>query len=323
MRLDLLVCPGCRTLQGDRLDVRTLEQRGDILVCSCGRRYPIIDGIPIVMKDPGPYLRTEMATVVESELPPHLQALLVEQGPDDLPYARLLEHLSIYLDAHWGDYAMPRPTPGFALGPLIERIKGRPYVGVAVELGCSVGRVLAHIEAEHVVGIDMHVGALRRARRVLDGEPVDYARRVIGRNYQAATIETNMTVHASRRTLLAADALDPPLLPGIAERVIALNMIDSVANPRLLLSVIDGLLVDGGEVILASPYQWQSSAMPEDMRLPGPDPGLALVEILRTGHDLSSPYSLEDVAEIPWTLRRDARSTVTYHTHYVRARKGT
>lgn len=323
MRLDLLVCPGCRALHGDRLDVRTLEARGEMLVCDCGRRYPIVDGIPIVLKDPGPYLRAEMATVVESEMSPMLSAQLVEAGPDDLPYNRLLEHLSIYLDAHWGDYASPRPDPGYALGRVIDRIKLRPYVGVAVELGCSVGRVLAHVEAEHVIGIEMHVGALRRARRILAGEPVDYARRVVGRHYQAATIETTLTVHPSRRTLVAGDVLDPPLLPECAERVIALNMLDSVANPRGLLAVIDGLLVPGGEAILACPYQWQSSVMEEHQRLPGADPGLALVEILRGGHGLSRPYEIEDVAEIPWTLRRDARSAVTYQTHYVRARKGT
>ena len=324
MRLDLLVCPGCRTLHGDRVDVRTLDARGDeLLVCECGRRYPIIDGVPIVLKDPSAYLRTEMATVVERKLSPEISALLVEDGPDDLPYARLLEHLSIYLDAHWGDYSTPRPDPGFALGPIVERIKARPYVSVAVELGCSVGRVLAHLEAEHVIGVDMHVGALRRARQILDGERVEYARRTIGRHYQPAAIETNLTVHASRRTLIAGDVLDPPLLPDIAERVIALNMIDSVASPRGLLAVIDGLCAPGGEIILASPYQWQSTTMAEHERLPGADPGIALVEILRTGQGLSQPYMLEDVAEIPWTLRRDKRSTITYWTHYVRARKGT
>ena len=323
MRLDLLVCPGCRTLHGDRLDVRSVEQRGELLVCDCGRRYPIVDGVPIVMRDAGPYLRAEMATVVERELSPELSALLGEDGPDDAPYARLLEHLSIYLDAHWGDHATPRPDPGFALAPILERIADRPYVGVAVELGCSVGRVLAHVEAEHVIGIDMHAGALRRARRILDGERVEYARRTIGRHYEAAAIESTITVPLGRRTLVCSDVLDPPLLPDIAERVIALNMLDSVANPRQLLAVIDGLCAAGGEVILASPYQWQSSVMADHERLPGPDPAAALVEILCEGQGLSRTYTIEDQAEILWTLRRDARSAVTYRTHYLRARKGT
>jgi hypothetical protein len=293
-------------------------------VCDCGRRYPIIDGVPLVLGDPGPYLRAEMATVVERELSPDVAGLLVQDGPDDTPYARLLEHLSIYLDAHWGDRATPPPEHGFALGPILERMASRPYVGLAVELGCSVGRVLAHAEAEHAIGVEMHAGALRRARRVLAGEPVEYGRRTVGRHYESATIEAGaLAMPDARYTLLCSDVLDPPLLPDIAERVIALNMLDSVANPRQLLAVIDGLCVAGGEIILASPYQWQSSVMADHQRLPGPDPAATLLEILRKGQGLSRTYTVEDEAEIVWTLRRDARSSVTYRTHYVRARKGT
>ncbi len=321
MRLDLLVCPGCRALHGDRLDVRSLEQHGELLVCDCGRRYPIIDGVPIVLADPGPYLRAEMATVVERDLAPELAALLVETGPDDAPYARLLEHLSTYLDAHWGDHATPPPEPGMALAPLFERLDALPEVAVAVELGCSVGRVVRHARAQHVVGIDMHFGALRRARRLLGADRVDYARRMIGRHYATASIvPPGSSVDC---TLLCGDVLDPPLLPEIAERVLAFNMLDSVANPRQLLAVMDGLCSRGGEVILTCPYQWQSAVMADHERLPGANPAATLVEILQAGEGLSRPYTVEDEAEIVWTLRRDARSSVTYRTHYVRARKGT
>src|SRR5262245_43144410 len=118
-----LVCPGCRTREGDRLELRTLEPAGDVLACACGRRYPIIDGVPIVLGDPGGYLRGEMATVVERDLSPEVAALLVAQVPDEQPYARLLEHLSIYLDAHWGDRAEPPPEmAAFGAREIAERI---------------------------------------------------------------------------------------------------------------------------------------------------------------------------------------------------------
>jgi uncharacterized protein YbaR (Trm112 family)/SAM-dependent methyltransferase len=323
MTLDLLVCPGCRTLSADRLDVRTLEDHGDTLACECGRRYPIVDGIPIVMKDASAYLRAEMATIVERELSPEVAALLVEDGPDDAPYARMLEHVSIYLDAHWGDRAEPPPDPGYALAPLVERIAARPRVGLAVELGCSVGRALAELRAERSIGIDMHVGALRRARRILAGERVAYARRIVGRHYSPAAITAGPSIPAVQRQLLCSDVLDPPLLPEVFDRVVALNMLDSVPHPMQLLSVIDGLCAPGGEIILACPYQWQSSVMAEHERFGGADPAGALRAILSSGHGLRQTYTVEDEAEIPWTLRRDARSMVTYRTHYLRARKGT
>jgi len=319
MTLDLLVCPGCRTLRGDRLDVCTLDPAGDdMLACECGRSYPIIDGVPIVMNDGGAYVRNELATVVERDLSPAAAALLVADGPDDAPYARMLEHLSIYLDAHWGDRA--EPSPGFALAPFVDRIRALPRVALAVELGCSVGRVLGELPAERAVGLDMHFGAVRRARHLLAGESLAYARREVGRHYSVATATG---VRASDRKLVCADALDPPLLPDVYDRVVALNMLDSVAHPRQLLSVIDGLCKPGGELILSSPYAWQSSVMQEHERIGGADPAAAVRAILSAGENLRARYLIEDDSEISWTLRRDARSAVTYRTHYIRARKGT
>ena len=324
MNLDLVVCPGCRTLTGDRLDVRTLERTGDLLACECGRRYPIVDGVPIIMASPADYLRSEIATVVERDLAPEVAALLVEAGPDEAPYARLLDHLSVYLDAHWGDRA--EPSEGFGSQELVDRIAARASDRVerAVELGCSAGRIVAELAAgaDHIVGLDLQFGIVRRARGLLDGAPLAYGRRIAGRHYAPARITAgDRAVPESRRTLLCGDALDPPLMPGMFGRVVALNLIDSVPHPRRLLSVIDGLCAHGGEVIVSSPYSWQSSVLHEGERLGGDDPAAELVRLLRTGEQLGARYEIEEEADITWTLRRDARSSVTYRTHYVRARK--
>lgn len=331
MDSDLVVCPGCRTRTGDRFDLRTLQLVGDVLACECGRRYPIIDGVPIVLGDPTAFLHDAIVSVVERDLSPELAALLVEHGPDDHPYAQLLEHLSIYLDAHWGDRATPPPdgptgpaaaaasTPAFA-----ARIAALPRVARAVELGCSAGRIVAELAAtaDHVVGLDLQFGAVRRARRILDGERLPYARRIAGRHYAAAAITAgDRAVPAARRTLLCGDALDPPLIPGHYDRVVALNLLDSVAQPRRLLSVMDLLCRPGGELVLSSPYAWQSSVMDDRERIGGADPAAAVTAILRDGTDLSAPYQIEEEAEISWTLRRDARSAVAYRAHFLRARK--
>src|SRR5262249_43107868 len=161
-------------------------------------RYPIVDGVPIVMADPTSYLANEIAAVVERDVHPEVAAELAATGPDDAAYPRLLDHLSTYLDAHWGDRATPPPDgPGaaFATRELViksaERAKAR--VGLAVELGCSVGRIVGELAAgaEHVVGIDLNFGAIRRARRLLAGEQVAYARRLIGRTYRAAVADSH------------------------------------------------------------------------------------------------------------------------------------
>ncbi|HET7505149.1 MAG TPA: methyltransferase domain-containing protein [Kofleriaceae bacterium] len=325
----LLVCPGCRTRTADRIDVRTLSPAGEVLACECGRRYPVVDGVPIVMADPSSYLRAEIATVVERELPAEVVELLIADGPDDAPYPRMVEHLSIYLDAHWGDRAEPPPDgpgAGFAAHAVAARIAERAAhrVGLAVELGCSTGRIVAELAAgaDQVAGLDLHFGAVRRARRLLDGERVAYPRRMIGRRYAPASVAAgDRSVPAARRRLVCADALDPPLIPGVFDRVVALNLLDSVASPRQLLSVVDGLCAPGGEVILSSPYAWQSSVMADAERLGGLDPARDLAALLQSGTGLGARYHIEDEAELPWTLRRDARSCATYSIHYLRARK--
>ena len=328
----VLVCPGCRTRTADRLDVQTLKPRGDLLICACGRRYPVIAGVPIVMADPSAYLRAEMATVVERELSAEVVELLVAGGPDDAPYPRLVEHLSIYLDAHWGDRAEPPPDgpataagASFGLAAIAARIAERAgeRVDLAVELGCSTGRIVAELAAgaDRVCGLDLSFGAVRRARRLLDGERIEYPRRVVGRRYAAARVAAGDLAVPDRCLLVCGDALDPPLVPGVFGRVVALNLLDSVASPRQLLTVLDGLCEPGGEIIVSSPYAWQSSVMADHERLGGVAPAAELTARLRAGTDLTARYQIEDEAELPWTLRRDSRSLASYSIHYVRARK--
>jgi SAM-dependent methyltransferase/uncharacterized protein YbaR (Trm112 family) len=316
--MEILVCPRCRTVDGDRIDVRTLDRTGDTLACACGERYPIVGDVPVVFA-----AAPDATSIVERELAPDVAALLAAAGPDDASYPRLLEHLSIYFDAHWGDRA--EPAAGYASEALVAKLAERAHdrVALAVELGCSAGRMLAELArgADHVVGVDIQHGVLRRAHRLLAGEPVAYARRIAGRHYATAIAHAgDRAVPANQRTVICGDALDPPLVPGTYQRVAALNLLDVVRRPRDLLGVLDALCVRGGELIISSPYAWQSGHVDEDARLGGADPATAIREILATG--LSRPYAIEDDAELPWSLRRDARSAATYRIHYIRARKG-
>lgn len=296
--VNLLICPGCRTATAERIDVRTLHREGEFLVCECGRRYPVIDGVPVM------HASADVTAFIERDLDPEVAAALVAGGTDDAPYARLLEHLSIYLDAHWGN----------GMAPILERIRALPRVENAVELGCSVGRVVAELPAANVYGLDLQFAAVRRARRLLAGETVPYARRMIGRTYERAVARGT----AREATLACGDALDAPFVPGAFDRVVALNLVDSVPHPRQLIAVIDALCAPGGEIVLSSPYAWQSNVMAEDERFGGLDPAGALIDML-----IARNFTVLDEAELPWTLRRDARSTLVYRCHYVRARKGT
>jgi len=272
MASDLLVCLACRSISEGRIELHTLARAGDELVCECGQRYPIVDGVYVI-------------------------------GPEALPEGdEVLEHLSIYIDSHW-----------VTRGPLFERVAALPPVAATVELGSSVGGVLAVLPGERVVGIELGLAAARRARHLLAGEDLPYQRRITGRHYEPAVAHG----HAREATIVCADALDPPLVPGTFDRVVALNLLDSVADPRQLLSVIDALAKPGGEIVLSCPYQWIAADPPL-----AADPARELVEILRSGAGLRAPYEVLEDDELDWELRRDARARLGYRIHYVRARKG-
>lgn len=307
-----LVCPGCRTRRDDRIDVFTVEPAGaGVLACqNCHRRYPIVDGIPIVIPNAA---GVEIVGAIEADLAPEVAALLVAAGPDDASYPAQLAHLSIYLDAHWGDRAEPRVDG--ATAAIADKLAALPHVDAAVELGCSTGRIVAELArtATHIVGVDRHLASLRRARRLLAGDTLAYNRRVSGRTYTTATAHAgDRTVPASRRTLVCGDALDPPLVPTSFDRVVALNVLDAVAHPRQLLAVMYDLCVPGGEIILTTPYAWSSQVVEHGEEL---DAAGVLAWFAEHG------LTLEDQADLPWVLRRDARATLAYCVHYLRARK--
>jgi SAM-dependent methyltransferase len=277
--------------------------------CACGARYPIVDGVPILTS-------VDPLLALERDVEPDVAALLAAGLSDDAPYARLLEHVSIYMDACWGDRATP--AVDFGARAIVDKLAALPRVARAVELGAGVGRAVAELArtAERVVAIELHVGALRRARRLLAGDTIAYARRASGRHYERATARG---IAAPNATLACGDALDPPLAPGMYDRVVALNVLDSVARPRQLLSVMDALCAADGEVIVASPYAWQSAIVDEP--LGGADPAATVRAIFESGDALRARYRVLDEADLAWTLRRDTRAQSLYRVHYLRMRK--
>jgi SAM-dependent methyltransferase len=278
---------------------------GTLRCLGCARLYPIIEGVPVLLRD---LAQVEAFGLVSLE--PEALALLAGAGPDGSMLAHGAEQLSTYLDSSWGDLADPRLPCGYAA--LAERLAAPARAPAVLELGCGVGRGLSSLRADLAIGVDQSLAALRVARRILRGEPVRYARRGSGRGYSGAVITAPA---APQVQLICADALDPPFAPGTFDRVAAMNLLDNVRSPRALLHHLNQLASRDGELLLATPYAWRDGIVDAGERLDGPA-GLR-AELSALGWTCTS-----DEPRVPWTLRRDERSSTAYEVHFVRAGRG-
>jgi SAM-dependent methyltransferase len=139
-------------------DRGALEREGDGLVCAAGHRYPLVDGIPVLL--------------LEEERPTHA-ACHSSLGPDDGsedPEAIVQDVIAATcgnLYRHLVGNVTRYPIPEIRL----PEGEGRRFL----EVGCNWGRwcVAAARRGYQVVGVDPSLNALRAARRVAERLGVD------------------------------------------------------------------------------------------------------------------------------------------------------
>lgn len=315
-----LVCPSCRKRDDEGWSLFTVEAENESSwrCVGCEKRFPALGGIPLLVPHPASLVESDLVGAFAAIGETSALAALAESGTDADAVARHLQHASTWLHAHYGDL-VGHSEWGFhafasALGAL-------PRCEATVELGCGMGRGLTILSrhAERVVGVDLSLSALRHARHVLSGEALPFARRIVGRHYEPALIPGELA--CDNVDLVAGDVLDPPLVPGIFDCVVALNVFDNVRSPRDLLGVMDQLCTPGGRLVLATPFAWQSGIVDDHQRFGGADPAAALRELLETGDGLGATYEIEDARELEWFLQPEARLRLSYTSLYLVARK--
>ena len=298
----------------------------------CAARYPILEGVPIVVKDLAAW--TADAPWRPERLPcetREMRDLLEDAGaavPANPGYRR---KLAACLDNHYG----PASTPGAqsadgrmpyweAVERLLRPATAEPYAR-AVDLGCSVGRAtfLLGDFSRLAVGLDLDFGAVARAAAFQRAGVIRYRRRLGGQREEEVG---SACAPASNAVFLAADALEPPFLAESFDCVAALNMLDSVRAPLTLLGQADALLKPRGHLVLASPYEWREDVCEPAEWLETPElDGAAVVRGILAGSvvpQMQMRYELlEELPELTWPFRHHARCWTVFLTHALKARK--
>jgi SAM-dependent methyltransferase/uncharacterized protein YbaR (Trm112 family) len=319
------------------------EEEGELLeallACAdsrCGAAFPVLDGVPIVLKEMDAWWRnskTAMSSVrtAAAGIRDYF-GRLDARGTAEIDAGSLL---GTYMDFHYGEFVdAPRPPVAFAGAAndaYWEKIvdMARPESGVryarSLDLGCSVGRFAFELAraSELAVGIDLDFEKVSVAARIRRRRKLFFERREHGKSFRSVEGAFDPPQNV---LFLVGDALDPPFPADFFDLVGALNLLDNVGVPLTLLGQMDALLRDGGIMLLGAPYEWRTEiADPaewlETETVDAPSFLRRILEgqeLARTGFRLAVE---REHAEVPWMLRGHARRWTLFLSHVIKARK--
>jgi SAM-dependent methyltransferase/uncharacterized protein YbaR (Trm112 family) len=345
------VCPRCGGQAVLVLAEIFLEADGDIvsgiLHCpnaTCRHEYPIVDSVPVLVPDLNRLLGERgVELLLRDDLPAALESLLGDAiGPDSWMDA-LRQTVSTYA---WDSYASldpaeaapadGAPVPGAAARCLNQLLglAGETSRDCVLDVGCAAGGTSFALAAAQpdalVLGLDLNLGLLRLARRAAGGS-VSYPRRRIGLVYDRRRFAVSLP-GADRVDFWACDASALPFPADSAGLITALNLLDCVAEPSRLLAELVRALAPGGDLLLATPYDWSTRATQPGQWIGGhsqraPHGGAAedfLRALLTEGAHPSAVPGLTLHGEIPrfaWQTRLHDRSAVHYASHLLALRR--
>jgi SAM-dependent methyltransferase/uncharacterized protein YbaR (Trm112 family) len=284
------VCPACRGTGAAgpervaplRRDETVVVESGEVLQgtlrctsSTCGERFPIIDGVPILVPEPVRYLEAYRHEVIERrDLLPEVQDFVDRSynfADNTLAGKR---YLSQYAAAHYamegGEQSQPdRPNQPNQMDELVRA--SAEGGGLVVDLGCATGRwtLVAAERADFALGMDLDFAMVRAAREMRVAGAFGYSRWEGGRRFGHGEI-ARAELRGRPADFFVADALHPPIAPGSADVLLVLNLTDNVPAPDVLLAEMGALLKPGGRFLHSTPYRWSSVVTPPEKQL---DPG--------------------------------------------------
>jgi SAM-dependent methyltransferase/uncharacterized protein YbaR (Trm112 family) len=353
LRKDLIekiefICPRCRhgsdegVVQASlKLEQVFIKEDDFVLeglfVCSnadCDFTYPILNGVPIILKDIRGWWHSEKSklSAIKSGAV-EIEEYFAELSLNEPSFHAEKSLISSYMNLHYGtfdDSAAPfttwiDPKPFWEKVDGIAKPEDDQTYHRSLDLGCSVGRYTFDLArfSELAIGIDLKFSAVSAAALFHRSKKIFYERRKYGRCFEK--IETS---HSPPQNVLflVADALDPPFRAETFDLVAALNLIDNVKLPLVLIGQMDALLKQDGSLILGAPYEWQNDICdPEEWLEADEMDSPEMLQRILEGKlipQMGLKYEvLKNISDIPWPMRHHVRHYSMFLVHLLKARK--
>jgi len=302
------------------------DAAGAETVCpECDARYPSVDGIPVLLRDPAPVLamgsrRSDVARWCEdlAQLDPVSDA------------AREAWLLTMYALSHAPD-ACPSAfvRDGMAdQGALADHLRGwlgrhGPVAGDALELGAGVAGhagLWREVCDGSVTLCDLRPDMLAVGRELNGHRGVTLPWRRVGRVHVPVSIPPRPAVQDDVHYVVG-DAIDPPFAAEHHTLLVALNLVDAIRDPWMLLGQLDALTASGGLLLLGQPFHYEAHAQHPDGWFDGPEGLISALGGGLEGLEHLAYDILETVDGVPWSLPAHDRLVHRYGMHVLLARK--
>lgn len=309
-----LVCPQHTDMQ-IRLSLETLEVKDNeciegFLKCDrCQTLYPIVEGVPIIVKNFVKYSESRVTTFgnwllnsktdkMKNFLKKFGHQITPGQAKDD----RYEEMGVWFMPYRWVQYDYSsddrflrtlkwRLKPNEFYDRIIHTVNPKPD-GIALDIGCSMGYSTLRLAKKYayVVGTDLSFSFIKEARRRM-----------------VSSQEENVE-------FCVADSLHAPFNYMKFDLILALNLLELV-QPTDLLSSVHWLLKPHATVVFADPYDYND----ESHQSRKVDAQAFRTMVMNAGFKLVEKTRTESY--IPWIIKIYERAYLFYFVDYIIARK--